>query len=92
LQLRNHKLLIAGAIILGTEPIIPSARAANHSGDLLSRLVSDVETLQNLYLRVASLVVVAAMVVYASTWILWFLNAAAGLASVFTFCEGRLAT
>jgi ABC-type transport system involved in cytochrome bd biosynthesis fused ATPase/permease subunit len=53
---------------------------------------SDVETLQNLYLRVASLVVVAAMVVCASTWILWFLNAAAALAAVFTFCEGRLAT
>ena len=62
------------------ESIIPSARVANHSGDLLSRLVSDVETLQNLYLRVGSPVVVASLVVCASTWILWFLDAPAALA------------
>ena len=62
------------------ESIIPSARLANHSGDLLSRLVSDVETLQNLYLRVGSPVVVATLVVCASTWILWFLDAPAALA------------
>jgi ATP-binding cassette subfamily C protein CydC len=62
------------------EPIIPSHRIANHSGDLLSRLVSDVETLQNVYLRVASPVIVAALVVGVSTWVLWFLDAAAALA------------
>ena len=62
------------------ESIIPSARVTNHSGDLLSRLVSDVETLQNLYLRVGSPVVVAALVVCASTWILSFLDASAALA------------
>jgi ATP-binding cassette subfamily C protein CydC len=56
------------------EPIIPSHRIAHHSGDLLSRLVSDVETLQNLYLRVASPVIVAALIAGASTGVLWFLD------------------
>ena len=52
------------------EPIIPSHRVAHHSGDLLSRLVSDVETLQNLYLRVASPVIVAGLIACASTGVL----------------------
>ena len=34
------------------EPLAPAALAAQHSGDLLSRIVADVETLENFYLRV----------------------------------------
>jgi ATP-binding cassette, subfamily C, bacterial CydC len=56
------------------EPIIPSHRVSHHSGDLLSRLVSDVETLQNLYLRVASPVIVAGLIACASTGVLWAMD------------------
>jgi ATP-binding cassette, subfamily C, bacterial CydC len=56
------------------EPIIPSHRVAHHSGDLLSRLVSDVETLQNLYLRIASPVIVAGLIACASTGVLWAMD------------------
>ena len=34
------------------EPLAPAALAAQHSGDLLSRIVADIETLENFYLRV----------------------------------------
>jgi ATP-binding cassette subfamily C protein CydC len=62
------------------EPIIPSHRIAHHSGDLLSRLVSDIETLQNLYLRVASPVIVAAIIAATTTFLLWLLAPWAALA------------
>jgi ATP-binding cassette, subfamily C, bacterial CydC len=55
------------------EPIIPT-HCTNHSGDLLSRLISDVETLQNLYLRVASPLIVAGLVTCITVAGLWFLN------------------
>jgi ATP-binding cassette, subfamily C, bacterial CydC len=61
------------------EPIIPSHRLAHHSGDLLSRLVSDVETLQNLYLRVASPVIVAGLVGCVSAGVLCLVDPAIAL-------------
>jgi len=57
------------------EPIIPS-HCTYHSGDLLSRLISDVETLQNLYLRVASPLIVAGLVTGIALLGLWFLDPA----------------
>jgi ATP-binding cassette, subfamily C, bacterial CydC len=56
------------------EPIIPSRRIAYHSGDLLSRLVSDIETLQNLYLRVVSPMIVAGIIAATTTFFLWLLD------------------
>ena len=58
------------------EPIIPGRCMSYHSGDLLSRLVADVETLQNLYLRVASPLIVAGIVTATTTGILWLLDPA----------------
>lgn len=54
------------------EPIVPT-HCTHHSGDLLSRLISDVETLQNLYLRVASPLIVAGLVTCITVVGLWFL-------------------
>jgi ATP-binding cassette subfamily C protein CydC len=36
------------------EPLVPACLAKHHSGDILNRLVEDVDTLDNLYLRVFS--------------------------------------
>ncbi|MBV8215408.1 MAG: thiol reductant ABC exporter subunit CydC, partial [Verrucomicrobia bacterium] len=55
------------------EPIIP-IHSTYHSGDLLSRLISDVETLQNLYLRVASPLIVAGLVTCITVVGLWLLD------------------
>ncbi|MBV8486237.1 MAG: thiol reductant ABC exporter subunit CydC, partial [Verrucomicrobia bacterium] len=57
------------------ESIIPN-HCTHHSGDLLSRLISDVETLQNLYLRVASPLIVAGLVTCITAVGLWFLDPA----------------
>jgi ATP-binding cassette, subfamily C, bacterial CydC len=61
------------------EPIIPGNLGQHHSGDLLTRLVSDVETLQNLYVRVASPVIVAVLVAAISTGLLWQVYPAAAV-------------
>ena len=44
------------------EPLAPARLLRYRSGDLLSRIVKDVEELENVYLRVVSPVVVAAMI------------------------------
>lgn len=44
------------------EPLAPALLLRYRSGDLLSRIVKDVEELENVYLRVVSPVVVAAMI------------------------------
>jgi ATP-binding cassette subfamily C protein CydC len=42
------------------EPLVPSRLGRLHSGDLLSRIITDIDTLDNLYLRVLSPTAVAA--------------------------------
>lgn len=44
------------------EPLVPARLLRYRSGDLLSRIIKDVEELENVYLRVLSPVVVAALV------------------------------
>ncbi len=44
------------------EPLAPARLQAQHSGDLLSRVVSDIETLQDFYGRVVAPPIVAALV------------------------------
>jgi ATP-binding cassette, subfamily C, bacterial CydC len=61
------------------ERLIPSHRISLHSGDLLTRLVSDVETMQNLYLRVASPAIVAGLTTAVTTAILWLFEPAAAV-------------
>ncbi len=36
------------------EPLVPAGLSRHHSGDLLSRIITDIDTLDNLYLRVLS--------------------------------------
>ncbi|MBC7326101.1 MAG: thiol reductant ABC exporter subunit CydC, partial [Moorella sp. (in: Bacteria)] len=55
------------------EPLVPAGLPANHSGDLLSRVVADAATLENFYLRVlapplVALPVMAAMLAFLSRW------------------------
>src|SRR5258708_39749685 len=45
------------------EPLAPSHLLAYRSGDVLTRLVSDVEELQNVYLRIVAPLFVAAAIV-----------------------------
>jgi ATP-binding cassette, subfamily C, bacterial CydCD len=45
------------------EPLVPARLGRFHSGDLLSRIVTDIDTLDNLYLRVLSPTAVAAATV-----------------------------
>ncbi|MGD9364964.1 MAG: thiol reductant ABC exporter subunit CydC [Desulfobacteraceae bacterium] len=45
------------------EPLSPALLGRHHSGDLLTRVITDIDTLDNLYLRVISPTVVAAVVV-----------------------------
>ncbi len=44
------------------EPLAPARLFSRHSGDLLTRIVSDVETLQNVYLRLVAPCLIAALV------------------------------
>jgi thiol reductant ABC exporter CydC subunit len=59
--------------------IIPSERIGLHSGDLLARLVSDVETMQNLYLRVACPVMAAGITAVITTGIVYLIEPRAAL-------------
>lgn len=45
------------------EPLSPARLGRHHSGDLLTRITTDIDTLDNLYLRVISPTVVAAVMV-----------------------------
>ncbi|MFL5625284.1 MAG: thiol reductant ABC exporter subunit CydC [Ktedonobacteraceae bacterium] len=45
------------------EPLVPSLSLTYRSGDVLTRLVSDVEELQNIYLRIVSPIIVAIAIV-----------------------------
>ncbi len=45
------------------EPLVPSLLLTYRSGDVLTRLVTDVEELQNIYLRIVSPIIVAVAIV-----------------------------
>jgi ATP-binding cassette subfamily C protein CydCD len=53
------------------EPLAPARLQMWHSGDLLNRVIGDVETLQNFYVRVVSPPLVAALITLSSGWYLW---------------------
>lgn len=67
------------------EPLAPARLAGYRSGDILSRIVADVETLQNFYLRVLAPVPVALLVLPAVfVFLAWFeLRAALAFAGFF---------
>ena len=61
------------------EPLAPARLQSWHSGDLLNRIIGDVETLQNFYVRVVSPPLVAVLIALGSSWYLWHLAPRLGL-------------
>ncbi|MFB2555110.1 thiol reductant ABC exporter subunit CydC [Herbiconiux liangxiaofengii] len=60
-------------------PVAPDGLGSRRSGDLLSRLVSDVDEQQNLPLRVVQPIVVSGLTALAIVVVVWLLLPAAGL-------------
>ncbi len=62
------------------EPLAPARLSGRHSGDLLARIVSDVDTLEDLYVRVLVPPVVAALVTALSAFLLGAFDPVLGIA------------
>jgi len=62
------------------EPLAPARLSAYHSGDLLARIVSDIDTLEDLYVRVLVPPVVAALVTALASILLGAFDPVLGLA------------
>lgn len=56
------------------EPLAPARLLEHRSGDLLDRIVGDVDELQNVYLRIFSPILVAAFTVAATFAVFWFFS------------------
>jgi ATP-binding cassette subfamily C protein CydC len=65
-------------------PLAPDGLAGTRRGDLLARLVGDVDELQNLPLRVVQPLIVSGLVAIASVTFVWILLPAAGAALAVT--------
>ena len=71
------------------EPLAPAQLMGRRAGDLLTRIVSDVDTLQNVYLRVISPSIVAVLVTIITCGALLFFSPRLSLAAfVFLFLNG----
>ena len=71
------------------EPLAPAQLMGRRAGDLLTRIVSDVDTLQNVYLRVISPSIVAVLVTMITCGVLLFFSPWLSLAAfVFLFLNG----
>jgi len=71
------------------EPLAPAQLMGRRAGDLLTRIVSDVDTLQNVYLRVISPSIVAVLVTIITCGALLFFSPWLSLAAfVFLFLNG----
>ncbi|MBX6762940.1 MAG: thiol reductant ABC exporter subunit CydC [Rubrobacteraceae bacterium] len=64
------------------EPLVPAGLRGRRSGDLLDRLVKDVDELQNVYLRVFSPMLVAAATTAGTVALLWIFSPALALAAL----------
>ena len=64
------------------EPLAPARLLRHRSGDLLSRVVKDVEELENLYLRVSSPIAVAAIITLLTALIFYAFDPALALVAV----------
>jgi thiol reductant ABC exporter CydC subunit len=82
------------------ESLAPAGLPAFRSGDLLARVVHDVDSLQDLLLRVIPPFVIALLVGAATVWFVWWVLPAAGVillaslllaATCLTWLTGRLA-
>ena len=70
------------------EPLAPAGLARYRSGDLLGRIVADVDTLQFFYLRVIAPPVVAVAILAAMWWLLWGYSVALGWLLTVAFLVG----
>lgn len=82
------------------ETLSPAGLPAFRSGDLLARIVHDVDSLQDLLLRVMPPFLIALLVGGATVWLVWWILPTAGLVllvalllavTILTFLTGRLA-
>jgi thiol reductant ABC exporter CydC subunit len=82
------------------ESLAPAGLPAFRSGDLLARVVHDIDSLQDLLLRVIPPFLIALLVGAATVWFVWWILPAAGLivltslilaATALTWLTGRLA-
>ncbi len=64
------------------EPLVPAGLQGHRSGDLLDRLVKDVDELQNVYLRVFSPMLVAAATTLGTVALLWTFSPTLALAAL----------
>lgn len=69
------------------EPLAPARLGRIHSGDLLTRIITDIDTLDNLYLRVLSPTAVAATVTALLTGFIYLYNP-----NIALLCAGSLVT
>lgn len=67
------------------EPLSPARLERHHSGDLLTRIVTDIDTLDNLYLRVLSPSAVAAGVVAGLVIFIWTMDTVMALLCAILF-------
>ena len=63
------------------EPLVPAVLSKHRSGDILNRMVEDVDTLDNLYLRVLSPTATAVIIAFAVGTLLWLLDPLMALAA-----------
>ena len=82
------------------ETLAPAGLAAFRSGDLLARIVEDIDSLQDVLLRVIPAFAIAVIVGAGTVWLIWWILPAAGLillaamvlaATALTWLSGRLA-
>ncbi len=82
------------------ETLAPAGLAAFRSGDLLARVVHDIDALQDVLLRVIPAFAIALIVGAGTVWLVWWILPAAGLillatliltATALTWLSGRLA-
>jgi thiol reductant ABC exporter CydC subunit len=82
------------------ETLAPAGLAAFRSGDLLARVVHDIDSLQDVLLRVIPACAIALIVGVGTVWLVWWILPAAGLillaaliltATALTWLTGRLA-
>ena len=82
------------------EALAPAGLAAFRSADLLARVVHDIDSLQDVLLRVIPACAIALIVGVATVWLVWWILPAAGLillvalildATALTWLTGRLA-
>ena len=82
------------------ETLAPAGLAAFRSGDLLARVVHDIDSLQDVLLRVIPAFAIALIVGAGTVWLVWWILPAAGLillatlvlaATALTWLTGRLA-